>query len=316
MSPLPNAAPAPDPEQVEGRAVFKVPTGRTPYKRPEPVKDGDKVAEKAAEVVGKSTEIEDEPEKQQAEPHRSPKTPKWVPKEEWKGDPDDWVSEKEFKKRQELYDGLKNSHRSERETKEALAALSEQNRKLSEALRKASLGEKLKQRDEAIAAGDRERTYGIEREMQEIDSSIPKLPQAQTPQQDPEMGRILQSWASKNDWFNKDPELHYAAIGIHQKQLDSGDLRPLDEKLDAVTAEIRRRFPDKFGGALEIEQPERQVRRGAVETPNTQRIGGKRRFNFSDLNEMQQQVCKKLVRRGTLKEQDYIDQLVAIGELK
>lgn len=294
--------------ESEGKATFPVPkSGRRPAKMPEKVQEVVAEPEKEAETAP-------EPEKQTEAPHHDGKGPKWVAKDQWQGDPDDWVSEKEFKKRQELYDSISTSNKKMRETDVVVAELREHNRKMADALRKATLGDKLKDREAAIVAGDRDQVYAIEREMQEVHAAIPQIEPAKA--QPPPTHPDYESWANRNDWFKHDAKLHHAAIGIHQEQLDSGDRRPFSELLDDVTKEIRRRYPEKFGGKPANDEERPPPRRGSVEMPSTARLGGKKQFRFSDLNYTQQTICKKFVRKGVMSEADYIADLVSIGELK
>ena len=55
------------------------------------------------------------------------------------------------------------------------------------------------------------------------------------------------SWQERNTWFGQDPEMTSAALGLHQKLVDSGMDPRSDEYYQRIDNTMRRRFPEYFG---------------------------------------------------------------------
>ena len=133
----------------------------------------------------------------------------------------------------------------------------------------------------------------------------------------------VETWKGKNPWFMSDAALHYEAVSLHQAQLDKGlqNMRPMDDLLEEVTQEIRKRHPDKFGlkakEAKEVDDDDdpKPKKRSAVEAPSN-RGGGKKAFSFNDLDDNQRKACRAFARKGHMTEKEYIQQLADAGELR
>ena len=77
---------------------------------------------------------------------------------------------------------------------------------------------------------------------QETDVNIPTQ-QAPVARPDPRAS----SWQERNTWFGQDPEMTSAALGLHQKLVDSGMDPRSDEYYQRIDTTMRRRFPEYFG---------------------------------------------------------------------
>lgn len=68
------------------------------------------------------------------------------------------------------------------------------------------------------------------------------------------------NWASKNEWFEKDPEMTGYAYGLHEKLVKSGIDPRTEEYYKEIDTAVRRVFPDKFDdGTIEVSAPQRQA---------------------------------------------------------
>ena len=68
--------------------------------------------------------------------------------------------------------------------------------------------------------------------------------QPQTVQPD----RKAQAWQERNSWFGKDEEMTAAALGLHQKLVNSGVEVGSDEYYSTLDKTMRTRFSEHFGG--------------------------------------------------------------------
>ena len=68
------------------------------------------------------------------------------------------------------------------------------------------------------------------------------------------------NWASKNEWFEKDPEMTGYAYGLHEKHVKIGIDPRTEEYYKEIDTAVRRVFPDKFDdGTIEVSAPQRQA---------------------------------------------------------
>ena len=92
-------------------------------------------------------------------------------------------------------------------------------------------------------------------------------PQQQAPvAQPPRPDDRAMDWASKNEWFEKDPEMTGYAYGLHEKLVKSGIDPRTEEYYKEIDTAVRRVFPDKFGDVI-IEESAPQRQAGNVVAP-------------------------------------------------
>lgn len=83
----------------------------------------------------------------------------------------------------------------------------------------------------------------------------------------PEPDARTKAWASENEWFGKDSAMTGYAFGVHESLVKEG-LNPqtqAEEYYSRIDAEMRQRFPDKFGEQTIEDAPVRQT--GPVVAP-------------------------------------------------
>jgi hypothetical protein len=92
-----------------------------------------------------------------------------------------------------------------------------------------------------------------------------------------------QAWQQQNQWFGEDEEMTSLALGLHEKLRREGVQVSSQEYYRKIDATIRKRFPEKFGEEVELE--ERPVRKSSVVAPATRTTSPKRvRLNPSELS--------------------------------
>ena len=89
-----------------------------------------------------------------------------------------------------------------------------------------------------------------------------EAPAAQPPKPD----KRAMEWASRNEWFEKDPEMTGYAYGLHEKLVKSGIDPRTEEYYNELDTAVRRVFPDKFGDEI-IEESAPQRQAGNVVAP-------------------------------------------------
>lgn len=82
--------------------------------------------------------------------------------------------------------------------------------------------------------------YGPEQLQQAYQQRAPQVPQLNEQQR---------AWLAENDWFGKDEEMTGAAYGLHERLVRSGVDPNTQTYYDKINEGMRKRFPEKFGGA-------------------------------------------------------------------
>lgn len=188
----------------------------------------------------------------------------WTPKEKFRGDPEKWVSAKDFREKADTVMPLLRKQRDElmnevsdlrqrdaardaelKAVKAALKAVEDtQEEDLADrvAATKDDLEEQISQASEA---GDHRRVAKLTRQMVELEAAERAKP-AKAKVDEPPVTEPLRpefiAWRSENDWFGKDRAKTNMALGIGQAITADGQF-----KGEAFYAELDRRLDIQFG---------------------------------------------------------------------
>jgi hypothetical protein len=116
-----------------------------------------------------------------------------------------------------------------------------------------------------------------------------KVPESKI-QDQPPVDPKYADWASRNSWFQKDPEMTYAAMGVHQKLAEQHGSQYIgtDEYYQIIDKTMKKRFPDSFADATE-EQSKNQRAPNTVVAPAKRSTASKKLV----LNHRQAALAKK-----------------------
>lgn len=230
----------------------------------------------------------------------------WVPKEEFKGDPDKHRSAEEFLERGEtilpilqrdnkrLHEGFGKLERELKETRESAAGVEELVRKQAEREYKKELRDLERRLDAAIETADVTQARQIRAEITELQGGEPApkrepkpVGEVDQPKVDPE----IQSWITENPWFDKSAALRSYAVEEYGELEQRYPGKSRTELLAEVKQRTVERFPEKFGinpkreGAAAVAAP------GGVAT--TRKPTGR---TYDDLPVDAKRACDKYVR--------------------
>jgi len=118
-----------------------------------------------------------------------------------------------------------------------------------------------RQYKEAYESGDSDQIIEAQTKLSEANYKVQKVNEYRPPLQQPETDVNIptqqvpvarpdpkaSSWQERNLWFGQDPEMTSAALGLHQKLVDSGMNPTSDEYYQRIDTTMRRRFPEYFG---------------------------------------------------------------------
>lgn len=249
------------------------------------------------------------------------KTMGWAPKDQWRGDPNEWIDADVFIERGESIMPIlrANNRRLEeevktlrsqniqtqqllRETSSALEALKEANTEIARERARAKKSELASAVKEARDAGDVERETELQTELTEITTELRQADaearEGTQRRRDDTNGRQLETkdftqepwfkeWNTDNPWFGQDQErTEYAAFAAQQVQRSNPNLRHR-EFLD----EVGRRVEKVFGRTGE---PTRQRRVEGGRSTGGDRTSGK---SFADLPADAKKACDRQAAR-------------------
>lgn len=170
------------------------------------------------------------------------------------------------------------------------------------------------QRDAAIEDGNKDRVREIDTQLNEMESfakdaetSIKESASAQKAGdngQGQNLSPTAQKWLSDNPWYGTDQEMTaYAdAQAEHFRGL------PDDKYFQMLTGRVRSVYPERF----ETTQKRPPAVEGQSLRPGKQ---GKSKFSYNDLNAEQKKWASFYEKQGVMNRQEYVEELVRIGEL-
>jgi hypothetical protein len=184
----------------------------------------------------------------------------WTPKEQFRGDPNDWIDADEYVKRGDPRYLRKQLGQTERQLRKletqrtADQAAFEQRLTKMETLNKVQrrkmYGEIEAARRAAVEVGDtaeydrqnemEQQLYQAEQEAGKATAKEEPQPKASKPHPD------VEKWVSENPWFTKNKMLGRAAEGIHEQLMEDEPGLTIAENLAKTRAEVIKRFPEKF----------------------------------------------------------------------
>lgn len=246
----------------------------------------------------------------------------WRPQEEWEGDPNDWISHREFNFRGELMDRITTQGKKLgayedqiSEMRQAVEVLTEHNRKVGEAKYNQALEDVRQGRVEALEVGDYARALELEEQENELKAKKAELDVVPEPVEETteslEVHPTIQAWIDNpvNKWYSDNEDMADLADFIAAKEAQRGT--PIEDVLKKVEARVRASFPDQFKAPPQM--PSVNEPSGRKPRANS---NGRKTYTARDLSPEQKDVANMLVKSGAFKNvQEYVDQLADIGEI-
>jgi hypothetical protein len=173
----------------------------------------------------------------------------WVPKDQWKGDPDSWRPAKEFNDRGEFFKRIDRLEHKNKELQQAMTFLTQQQKQsylngFNEAIKRLRV-----QRDEALESGDNLQAARISDRIEDVKEQAQvaqrQVVQPATPVIEP--SETYKSWSAKNGWYTQDKVLTKYAEAVGATFKEENPSSSESEMLRHVETEVKREFPHKFG---------------------------------------------------------------------
>ena len=283
----------------------------------------EEIAAKA--VVEEATKTEDEPEEKAETEKVEAKTPDpheaaaradgWLPKDEYKGDPEKWVDPKAWVEKGPLLKRISSQSMHIKELKKTVDAMAKHLTANVQHGVKVELAKLQAEKKDAITEGDVAKVEAIDRQIDEAKATKSDIPTA------PELAPEIKDWVAASKWYATYIELHDFALAYNDSYLKR---RPddLSGSLEATTRAVKKAFPEYFAG--EAKPTDTKLGPPAVEG-STAPSGAGRKFSVSRLSADQKLAHDQYIKAGTFKKaaeaakvsesEFYIRQLDEIGEL-
>lgn len=229
----------------------------------------------------------------------------WIPKEEFDGDPEEFIDAPEFVRRGELFKKIESQSKELKAVRKALEAFGQHHSKVKEIEYERALKSLKESRKQALTDGEVERALALEDKIDEVQAEKAQMVNdaaaaAQVEDTDT-YNPLMQSWVDRNPWYETDDIMRAAADGVGMKLHKEGHSPA--EVLDLVEKKIRKEFAHKF------QNPARN-KPSAVEPSTRQASSSKDTFKLSAEEE---QIMRKIVSvTPGYTEADYIKELKAI----
>ena len=226
----------------------------------------------------------------------------WVPKEEFKGDPETWVEAKEFVAREPLYKALHQANRKIKKMEDTLDRFKEHYTKVEVAAKEKAIKELQAQLEVASEERDIKAALQIKDKIDTIQKETKEEVKENTE---------FNTWVEDNTWYNEDNTLKTAATGIGFGLQQEHPEWPVGKIYKEVTKIIKESFPDKF----EEKRPTTKV--GST-TKTTGSGDGKRTLSYRQLPEEARQNYNRLVKSGKnptgiLTPEEFFKDYIAVG---
>ncbi len=242
----------------------------------------------------------------------------WRPEDEWTGEPDQWRPAKEFLDRGELMDRISDQTRQLRGQKDeiakvqtALKEMGDHNSKIAEKEYDKAMRDLKSLKVQALEVDDYERIVDVDEQIQELKEAKKETVEEKKA---PEMHPEIEAWMKDNQWYGRDVIMRGAADSISQEymNMNPGSMDNPKEVLKYVEEVMREEFPHKFEGTTQRRRPAATSEVGEPVSRST----GKEKYTARDMNSMQKKICQTFIQAGAFKtEQEYVDQLVQLGEI-
>jgi hypothetical protein len=225
----------------------------------------------------------------------------WRPESEFSGDPEDFVSAKEFVQRKAFFDKISDVKKENKELRESIAKFAEHHKNIETYTRKQILAELKSQKKEALATGDEDRLVEVDDAIVQFHlkekefEAEEKVKEAQAKAKNNGDAPEFVEWKSRNKWYTTDPELTEDANDLgsvyHNRNPDKS---PMDV-LAHVEKQIRKLHPEKFANA-------NREKATTVETGGKGDQGSRHSKDVYKLSDDEKKIGQKWVKQGLYKD--------------
>lgn len=232
----------------------------------------------------------------------------WRPKEEFAGNPDDWVDAKEFVRRQPLYDRLNTQSKEVKRLQKTLDAVVKYQKEQEAKIREKVIAELESKKREAVKYADETAFDAAEAELKRVqeekgfeldENTVDEEP----PPAQPQIPTFVQEFAKANPWFEKDEAMTAVMVERTRSLVTSGVT--LENAIPQAKEYVKSEFPHKFSNP-------KKDRPSAVMSGSRAGDAGKGKISESDLTPEQKDVMHFFVKRGDMTKAEFLKTLETV----
>lgn len=240
-------------------------------------------------------EPSDDPQPEISQSEQKARSRGWRPKDEYEGNPEDWLDHKTYLVKGELLDDISQKNRVIKALERKLGNVTDYVKGMDERNRKAAI-EKLKEEQRAaVADGDTAAYDKYEEAIAEASKPGEHKLEDEPENTEPEIRPELIEFKNRNNWFETDEDLTEYAMFRAERLLKKHDL---NTTLSKIEAEVKQRFPEKFTN------PNKKRAAVVMNGGQPSRTG---KLKISDLTPEQRDVWNVL--QHTMTEEEYLKDL-------
>ena len=233
----------------------------------------------------------------------------WRPKEEFAGNPDDWVDAKEFVRRQPLYDRLNTQSKEVKRLQKTLEAVVKYQKDQEAKIREKVIAELESKKREAVKYADETAFDAAEAELKrvqeekgfELDENTGD--EEPPPPAQPEIPTFVTEFAKTNPWFETDQAMTAVMVDRTRSLVASGVT--LEKAISQAKEYVKSEFPHKFSNP-------KKDRPSAVMSGSRAGDAGKGKISESDLTPEQKDVMHFYIRTGTMTKAEFLKSLETV----
>lgn len=279
--------------------------------------EGEAVIPSKAELLGEQPEEGTEGEaKAEAAPVEHEYSPEediarqsgWVPKDEWKGKPEDWRPAKEFNERGELFTRIKSQSKELLEMKNAVNMLVAQQSKQYLKGFDDAVAQLKRDRAAAVADGDLERVVRITDAIDEVKEKRQEADRIAQPKAPVGPSDTFREWHTKNDWYMKDKVLSEHAEDVGEIFKKRNPQSTEAEMLEYVARQVRKEYPNKFRKAPPSPDGDGRQSSGG----KTVQSSNKYSEMESEMTDEQRAIMKTILRQTKMSKDEYFKQYAEV----
>ena len=246
----------------------------------------------------------------------------WVPKEQWDGNPEEWIPAKVFNMRGDFFSRIAKDKKEISELRQTVDHLVDPSRKAYDAGYKQGLAELRAERREALEAGDVERVEQLEDKIDEFKeehaAKKQEFEQKVTKQQAQE-NPVFDTWHVENDWYMADATLttyaNEVASEVAGKAQASGVQVDYPKLLQEITRKVKQKFPERFGRTKVVEKPS-AVEGGSNSADDKSTSKRSAKFSEADLSDQDKRIMETVLKTTKLTKEEYLEQVGAYAKRK
>lgn len=219
-------------------------------------------------------------------------------------------SAEEYLRTEPLYDELRQRGKEIKELKAVVTSMKDMMSKQEQRAYQQALDDIKHARVTAIQEGDVSEVTRLDGELDKVNRDLQQYAASPAMSITPKVQDFMdrnKNWLEANTEEATDMRLMAEAKYIVLKNQGKSE----DEIVDVVEATLKRSFPNYF---QKPKPPQQAVESSSMDAHNQRK--GKSKHSFNDLSAEQKEICRRYERLNVMDRNEYIDQLISLGELK